>query len=121
MRSRLQFVFIPLTQLHSAHDDETKAFYATYQDGLEDRDDDLKHLNIVHDHLPGIEDAADPLGDEDVGIEGEIQETSWKRDVGVSDSQVEEEEHHPSPETRVRVSFPPLSGRKSAHPNPHPE
>ena len=108
--------------MNAAHDDETKAFYAAYQNDLEDQDDDLKHLNIVHDHFPGIEDAADPLGDEDVGIEGEIREASWKRGVGVSDSHVEEEEeHHSSPETRVGVSFPPLSGWKSAHLNPHPE
>jgi hypothetical protein len=94
---------------HSAHDDETKAFYATYHNDLEDQDDDLKHLNIVHDHFPGIEDAADPLGDEAVDIEGEIQEASWKRDVGVSDPHVgEEEEHDPSPETGAGVSFSPL-------------
>ena len=92
--------------MNSAHDDETKAFYAAYQNELEDRDDDLKHLNIAHDPFLGIEDAADPLGDEDMGIEGEIQEARWKRGVGVSDSRVEEvEEHHSSPETRVKASF----------------
>lgn len=109
-----------LTQWHSAHDDETKAFYAAYQNDLEDQDDDLKHLNIVHDHFPGIEDAADGLGDEEADIEGE-QEASWKRDVGVSDSHVEEEEEHHSPETGAGVSVPPLSGWNSAHPNPHLE
>ena len=93
-----------------AHDDETKAFYAAYQNGLEDQDDGLEHLNIVHDHLPGIEDAADPLGDDDMDI--------GMRDVGMSDFHVE---HHPSPETRLGVGFPPLSGGKSAHPNSHLE
>jgi hypothetical protein len=109
-----------LTPWHSAHDDETKAFYAAYQNDLEDQDDDLKHLNIVHDHIPGIEDAADPVGDEDVDIEGDIQEASWKRDAGVSDSHVEEEEeHHPSPETGAERKLSPLEWyRNSAHLNP---
>jgi hypothetical protein len=111
------FALLSLTR-DSVHDEETKAFYTTYQNDLEDQDDDLKHLNTVHDHIPGIEDAADPVGDEDVGTEGDIQEVTWKRDVGGLDSNVEEEEeHHPSPETGAGagVRRPLFNGGTSAY------
>ena len=46
---------------------------------LKDQGDE--NLNIVHDHTPGVGDAADPVVNGDIDIEEDIQEATWKRGV----------------------------------------
>ena len=54
--------------------------------------------------------------------EEDIQEATWKRDAGVPDSNVEEEEEsNPSSEPGAAVRLTPFSNCVTAHPNPHLE